>query len=84
MNRSVPGKILYSQPLWEEMQKEGFKPEVLTGELADEYRSAVIRSMFPNTRPNSLKTEKKPKPQQFKKKDSRKDSSKGTLWLLFL
>ncbi|KAH9479322.1 tRNAse Z TRZ4, mitochondrial [Psilocybe cubensis] len=69
--RNAPGKILYSDALWKAMQKEGFKPEFLTGELADEYRSAIIRSMFPNTRPNSLKTEKKPKPQQGKKKDSK-------------
>ncbi|PPQ90050.1 hypothetical protein CVT25_006290 [Psilocybe cyanescens] len=69
-DKNVKGKILYSPPLWDKTKDDNFRPETLSGELADEYRFAIIHSMFPNTRPNSQKVAKKPKSLP-KKKDSK-------------
>jgi len=59
------GRSPVSEALLGEFDKIGFSPETLTGDLAEEYRDAVIRAMFPGTNivvPEKGKKKNKPQP----------------------
>ena len=66
-----------SNELLEQVKQKDIVPSTLTGSIADEFRSMIVKAMFPNSKPDPEMDAEKRKEQRRKSKEGMKAKALG-------